>query len=114
MHCRATTAGASGDYTDLRRIAEWAGGLGADFVSTLPLLDTFLEAPFEPSPYSPASRLFWNELFVDVDGVPGGQGVAAEFADERRGLRQGAHVDYARVAACTGAASNAPSRTQAQ
>jgi 4-alpha-glucanotransferase len=55
-----------GDYTDLHDAAQWAASLGASFLGTLPLLATFLEAPFEPSPYSPASRLFWNELFVDI------------------------------------------------
>jgi 4-alpha-glucanotransferase len=28
-------------------------------------LAAFLDTPFEPSPYSPASRLFWNEFYVD-------------------------------------------------
>jgi 4-alpha-glucanotransferase len=35
------------------------------------MLAQFLEGPvFEPGPYSPASRLFWNELFVDVPRLP--------------------------------------------
>jgi 4-alpha-glucanotransferase len=82
-----------GSYTDLARLARWAGELGAGFISTLPLLATFLDAPFDPSPYSPASRLFWNELFVDVTRVPGWppDGVpAAELHD----VRAGRHVDY--------------------
>jgi 4-alpha-glucanotransferase len=40
-------------------------------IATLPLFAAFLDEPFEPSPYSPASRLFWNELYVDVDRAPG-------------------------------------------
>jgi 4-alpha-glucanotransferase len=36
----------------------------------LPLLATFLEEPFEPSPYSPISRLFWNEFYLDPSRVP--------------------------------------------
>ncbi|PYS18958.1 MAG: 4-alpha-glucanotransferase [Acidobacteria bacterium] len=37
---------------------------------TLPLLAAFLDEPFEPSPYSPASRLFWNEFYIDLTRVP--------------------------------------------
>lgn len=59
-----------GDFTDLAELAEWTGGLGGETVATLPLLAAFLDEPFEPSPYSPASRLFWNELYLDVAGVP--------------------------------------------
>ena len=39
-------------------------------VGTLPLLATFLDEPFEPSPYAPASRLFWNELYLDPRRLP--------------------------------------------
>jgi 4-alpha-glucanotransferase len=35
-------------------------------VTVLPLLPTFNEAPPEPSPYSPVSRLFWSELILDL------------------------------------------------
>jgi 4-alpha-glucanotransferase len=39
--------------------------LGIDVVATLPLYAAFLDEPYEPSPYSPVSRLHWNELYVD-------------------------------------------------
>lgn len=55
----------AGDLTDLRSLQEWGASEGANVIGTLPLLAAFLDSPFEPSPYSPASRLFWNELFVD-------------------------------------------------
>ncbi len=39
--------------------------------ATLPLLGAFLERwKCEPSPYSPATRLFWNEFYIDVTRVP--------------------------------------------
>ena len=44
-------------------------GLGGGLVGTLPLLAAFLDEPFEPIPYSPASRLFWNEFYLDVDRI---------------------------------------------
>ena len=34
--------------------------------ATLPLLACWLDGRPEPNPYAPASRLMWNELFVDV------------------------------------------------
>ena len=54
-----------GDFSDLETLAEWTAGLGGGVVATLPLLASFLDEPFEPSPYAPASRLFWNELYLD-------------------------------------------------
>lgn len=61
---------AAGDIADLERLLSWVRGLGGGFVGTLPLLAAFLDEPFEPSPYSPASRLFWNEFYLDVTRVP--------------------------------------------
>ena len=59
-----------GDMTDLGELIDWARGLGADAVGTLPMLAAFLDGTFEPSPYAPSSRLFWNELYVDVERAP--------------------------------------------
>ena len=59
-----------GDFSDLEEVLHWVAGLGGSMVATLPLLAAFLDRPFEPSPYSPASRLFWNELYVDVTRAP--------------------------------------------
>lgn len=56
------------DFELLRRAARWACGHGAGVLATLPLFTALLDEPFEPSPYLPASRLFWNELFVHVPG----------------------------------------------
>jgi 4-alpha-glucanotransferase len=59
-----------GDFGDLRKLMEWVHEQGGSLVGTLPLLASFLDEPFDPSPYSPVSRLFWNELFLDMDHVP--------------------------------------------
>ncbi len=56
------------DFGLLRHAARWASGHGVGVLATLPLLAALLDQPFEPSPYLPASRLFWNELFVHVPG----------------------------------------------
>lgn len=58
-------------YGTLRRSAELTERLGGRYFATLPLLPTFAEAPRrEPSPYAPVSRLFWNELYLDLGAVP--------------------------------------------
>ena len=67
---RSTRSWGIGDLTDLRSLMGFVDSLGGDVVATLPLLATFLDRPFEPSPYSPISRLFWNELYLDVTKAP--------------------------------------------
>lgn len=59
-----------GDLTDLERLAAWSRSLGVDLVAVLPLLAGFFDRPFDPSPYSPATRLFWNELYLDPRMAP--------------------------------------------
>jgi 4-alpha-glucanotransferase len=60
----------AGDLTDFEQLMDWMGTLGGTVAATLPLLGAFLNKPFEPSPYSPATRLFWNEFYVDVERIP--------------------------------------------
>jgi 4-alpha-glucanotransferase len=94
-----------GNYTDLARFADAAGGLGADLIGTLPMFPAYLTAPVDPSPYLPVSRLFRNELFVDVEALPEYAGsAAARTVAEDRGfqlslaeLRKLPLVDYAQV-----------------
>ncbi len=60
-----------GDFTDLDSLARWVGSCGGRSIGVLPLLAAFLgERPFEPSPYLPVSRTFWNELHVDPRRLP--------------------------------------------
>ncbi|HEY0590946.1 MAG TPA: 4-alpha-glucanotransferase, partial [Thermoanaerobaculia bacterium] len=60
----------AGDFTDLAALIRTVAEMGGGGVATLPLLATYLDDPFEPSPYSPVSRLFWNELFLDPMRIP--------------------------------------------
>jgi 4-alpha-glucanotransferase len=65
--------GPLGTFPDLHRLARWAAGRGASLVATLPLYAAFLDPrcpPWDPSPYAPASRRFWNELYVDPEALP--------------------------------------------
>jgi 4-alpha-glucanotransferase len=79
-----------GDFADLASLTDWATREGASFVGTLPLLASFLdEKPFDPSPYAPVSRLFWNELFVSPDAAAG-----VSHPDEAKELNKEPLVDY--------------------
>lgn len=97
----------TGDLTDLEALMGWAGSVGARAVGTLPLLAGFLEELYEASPYSPASRLFWNELFLDPERLPelerspAGRALleSAELVRERAALRRTPLVDYRRAMA---------------
>ena len=121
------TSWGAGDFSDLGRLLEWVRGLGGGVVATLPLLAAFLDEPFEPSPYSPASRLFWNEFYLDVAAIPelgelrgrpGDRSTRPRFAGRSRGTppraaRRLPPADGAQAAGARGAlpAPSSPSRT---
>ena len=96
-----------GDFGDLKELMEWVHGRGGSLVGTLPLLASFLDEPFDPSPYSPVSRLFWNELFLDLNRVPElercpeAQNLVAsgDFQSELKELKSHSLVDYRRAMA---------------
>jgi len=85
---------AAGDLTDFENLIDWMHDLGGSVASTLPLLGAFLDEPFEPSPYSPATRLFWNEFYIDIERVP-------EFKDRgsTTGPKPAKYIDYRGVMA---------------
>jgi 4-alpha-glucanotransferase len=61
----------AGDFADLRALRREAHRMGAGLVGTLPLLAAFLDEPLmEISPYSPVSRLFWNEFYLNIEEIP--------------------------------------------
>jgi len=71
----------AGDLADLEALCTWVGRQGGSVVATLPLLAPFpsllalggspdLAGLFDPSPYRPSSRLFWNEFYLAVDRLP--------------------------------------------
>jgi 4-alpha-glucanotransferase len=68
LHSQRSWGG--GDFSDLEALTDWAAGMGGGVVATLPLLAAFLDEPFDPSPYAPASRLLWNEFYLDVGRLP--------------------------------------------
>ncbi len=97
VYALARQGACHGTYADLHQLCRAMHEHGATLVATLPILASFLDTPFDASPYAPASRLFWNELYVD----PALLGARATSAQERRlaeCVRSGL-VDYAAAAA---------------
>ena len=97
-----------GDFTDLDALARWVGALGGRAVGLLPALAAFLgERPFEPSPYLPVSRVFWNELHVDPRRLPGFEqceparrlAASGPFRGRVEALRAESLVDYRKARA---------------
>ncbi|MEX0715581.1 MAG: 4-alpha-glucanotransferase [Planctomycetaceae bacterium] len=94
----------AGNLTDLERLIDWVSSLGGNLVATLPLLASEIEFRGDPSPYSPTSRLVWNELYVDIERATGIDDCAAAkklvasrpFQRELGALRRSELVDYDR------------------
>lgn len=95
-----------GDLGDLRALLDWVEEMGGETAGTLPLLAAFLDEPFEPSPYSPVTRLFFNELYLDLRRVPELEisPAARLLLDDARArtARPGRLVDYRGVARVKG------------
>lgn len=94
-----------GDFGDLRRLVDLAAARGADVIGLNPLHAMFPSHPEHASPYSPASRLLLNILYIDVGSLPGllifpqarDLIATAAFQAEIDVCRSRSHVDYARV-----------------
>ncbi|HEY7680359.1 MAG TPA: 4-alpha-glucanotransferase, partial [Terriglobia bacterium] len=86
---------------------KWVAQLGGRAVATLPFLAAFLEEPIEISPYMPASRLYWNEFYVDPRKAPEFQDCAAaqslanssQWQQEIEALQHSPLVDFPRLMA---------------
>lgn len=72
----SAASGQAGDLGNLRVLFEQVARRGGDYVATLPLLAAFLDEPCAYSPYSPVSRMFWNELYLDLAGLAAELGIA--------------------------------------
>lgn len=59
-----------GGLAELERLVDLTRELGGQVVGTLPLNATFLRELSSPSPYGPVSRLFWSELYIDLERLP--------------------------------------------
>jgi len=97
----------AGDLSDLELLINWTHELGGHLTGTLPLLTTFLDEPYSPSPYAPVSRLFWSEFYLDITRLEELKNNdqarellnSSPFIEEMDDLRSSPLVDYSRVMA---------------
>jgi 4-alpha-glucanotransferase len=87
----SAASGQAGDLGNLRRLFTQVERRGGRYVATLPILAASLGEPCEFSPYSPASRMFWNELYLDLAALAGELGIAPPVAPP---IVAGAGIDY--------------------
>ena len=87
----AAQSGQAGDLGTLARLFAAVERRGGRYVATLPILAAFLEEPCQFSPYSPASRLFWNELYLELAPLAAEVGLAAPVAPP---VVPGTRIDY--------------------
>jgi len=102
---RSENSWGSGVFSDLGILSEWVNSLGGDAIATLPFYAAFLDKPFEYSPYLPASKLFWNEFYLDLRQIPEfkacrqAQELLAASKKSIESLNRMAMVDYRKGAA---------------
>lgn len=95
-----------GDFTDLRKLVDWAyGKVGFSFIGLNPLHAIHNRVPYNTSPYLPLSIFYKNWIYIDVESVP--EFAASECAqrllqspemqDKLRALREAEFVEYSAV-----------------
>ncbi|MBA3542494.1 MAG: 4-alpha-glucanotransferase, partial [Deltaproteobacteria bacterium] len=70
-------SGETGDLGTLRQLFEAVARRGGRYVATLPILAAGAD---QISPYSPVSRRFWNELYLDLAALAAEAGLPAPIA----------------------------------
>jgi 4-alpha-glucanotransferase len=103
----STRSWGAGDFSDLAELAHFIGEWDGQALATLPMLAGFLDEPFNPSPYAPVSRLFWNEFYLEVTRIPEFSACPAaqalfgsdEFRRELDAVRSHSKVEYPTVMA---------------
>lgn len=92
-----------GDFTDLLAALDVSAAVGADVLGLNPLHALFPQQPHWASPYSPASRLFLNPIYIDVEAIPEfatcieAQTLVRHNADLLDSWRSSPYVDYPQV-----------------
>jgi 4-alpha-glucanotransferase len=88
----SAASGQAGDLASLGQLFAAVGRRGGSYVATLPLLAASLDELCQISPYSPTSRLFWNELYLDLGQLAAELGTAPPAAPP---IVPGTLIDFA-------------------
>ncbi len=89
-----------GDFSDLKKLIDWASRVGLKMIQILPINDTISTYSFLDSyPYNAISVFALNPLFLDIFkiGKLADNQQQKQFEDEARRLNDGLDVDYEKV-----------------
>ncbi len=97
----------AGDLSNLNQVIQWLAARGGNLFGTLPLFSAFLDHPCEPSPYSPLSKLFLNEFYLDVREIPEFYHCSetqklfysSDFLNELDSIKKNPNIDYQKIMA---------------
>ncbi|MEY3278275.1 MAG: hypothetical protein RLZZ426_761 [Actinomycetota bacterium] len=59
-----------GDLNDLATLATWGGSKGAGYVLVNPMHAAEVAPPMAPSPYLPATRRYFNPIYLHIEDIP--------------------------------------------
>lgn len=59
-----------GDLKDLAKLTSWGGKQGAGFVLVNPMHAAEVSPPMAPSPYLPATRRYFNPIYLNIESIP--------------------------------------------
>jgi 4-alpha-glucanotransferase len=89
-----------GDLRDLAQAQKFLRREGGQFFGVLPMLAMQTNSKkFDPSPYCPSSRLFWNEIYLNISEIASQMEVSCPHACESslHTMKQASYVDYETV-----------------
>lgn len=75
-----------GDLKDLAKLTSWGGKQGAGFVLVNPMHAAEVAPPMAPSPYLPATRRYFNPIYLNIESLPEFVNADAKKAAEIAGL----------------------------
>ena len=89
-----------GDFSDLRRLGEWAHREGAGMLLLNPLHAALPTEKQQASPYTPSSRRFRNPLYIAIEDLPEASAAGLDLTDliaQGRALNNGELIDRDRA-----------------
>lgn len=95
----------AGNLADLNLLMHWVADHDGNLIGTLPIFSQFSQKDFESSPYSPISKLFFNEFYLDIVKIPEfSSNITAQrlyhnknFQEKIKKLEANSLVDYSKI-----------------
>ena len=97
---RTKNSGGVGEFTDLKKLADWTNKIGQNFIQILPINDTCSTGTWTDSyPYSAISIFALHSIYLNLDSIGGFSDSATtkSYRDEKKELNSLEMIDYERV-----------------